>query len=242
MPITGVGIDGAVATFVVEAHVAAGHRRAQRLARIAHAADRLGELPHHLGAFGVAEVQAVRDRERSGPRDRHVARGLRHRVHRAEVGIQAAVAALAVARDDDGLQRARHADHRAVGIRARHRVALHDPVVLPPDPALRGDRRRCEHRAQRLAQIAVERRQRGVGAVGPLGLGDRAVVLRPVVGQRAGGHLGDHLSAVADREGRRPRRAWRSPRCATPNARTTPRRPPASRGARSRASAPGTPW
>ena len=54
-------VDRDVAGLVVEADVAAGDRQAQLAAAVGQAADGLGELPHHLGLLGGAEVQAVGD-------------------------------------------------------------------------------------------------------------------------------------------------------------------------------------
>ena len=68
----GRGMDVVVARRVVEADVAADDGDAERLARLAHALDDLGELPHHLGVLGVAEVEAVHERDR--PRARSTRR------------------------------------------------------------------------------------------------------------------------------------------------------------------------
>ena len=64
MPITGVGIDGAGRTLVVERDVAAGDRRAERGARLAHAAHRFAKLEVDFGPPRIAEVEVVRDRHR----------------------------------------------------------------------------------------------------------------------------------------------------------------------------------
>ena len=72
---TGVGSMSAPLRLVVEAHVAADDRQPERLARLGDALDDLGERPHHLGMLGVAEVEAVDERERRArPRTRHCAR------------------------------------------------------------------------------------------------------------------------------------------------------------------------
>ena len=194
-------VDRAVAALVVEAHVAAGHRRAERLAGVAHPADRLGELPHHLGPLGVAEVQAVRDRDRPRAGDRDVARRLGDRVHRAQVRVEPAEPALPVARDDRALQRARDPDHRGVGLRARDRVALHHPVVLPPHPALRGDARRgrapCGARRSRSPSNGVSA---GSSASTRAGSARGRSYSGPSSASEPRRHLRDHLAAVTDRE------------------------------------------
>ena len=58
-------IDRLAVGLVVEADVAAGNRRIEGAARLGDPFDRLDELPHDLGTFGIAEVQAV------GRTDRH---------------------------------------------------------------------------------------------------------------------------------------------------------------------------
>ena len=63
-------VDVVARGLVVEADVAADDRDAERPARLGHAVDRLGELPHHLGMLGVAEVEAVDERERPRARRR----------------------------------------------------------------------------------------------------------------------------------------------------------------------------
>ena len=55
----GRGVDRHVAGLVVERHVAARHRDAQLEAAVGETLDGAGELPHHLGVLGAAEVQAV---------------------------------------------------------------------------------------------------------------------------------------------------------------------------------------
>ena len=66
MPTTGVGSMSRPCALVVEADVAADDRDAEGAARLGHAVDGLGQLPHHLGVLGVAEVEAVDDGQRPG--------------------------------------------------------------------------------------------------------------------------------------------------------------------------------
>ena len=79
------GVDVAPARLVVEAHVAADDGDAERAARVAHAVDDLGELPHHLGMLRVAEVEAVDQRLGRRTHAREVAGRLDHREARAGV-------------------------------------------------------------------------------------------------------------------------------------------------------------
>ena len=71
-------VDVAAAALVVEAHVTAHHGQVERPTRLRHAVDRLRELPHHLRVLGVAEVEAVDERDRERARARDVQRGLGH--------------------------------------------------------------------------------------------------------------------------------------------------------------------
>ena len=89
-------MDVVVSGGVVEADVAADHRDAERLARLAHPLDDLRELPHHLGMLGVAEVETVDERARRRAHARKVARCLDHRELRADTRVERAEACLAV--------------------------------------------------------------------------------------------------------------------------------------------------
>ncbi len=80
--------DRATLRFVVERDVAPGDRQTERAARVAEAADALGQLPERLGSGRVAVVQAVRHTERAGACDRDVARRLGDRQRRAQPRIE----------------------------------------------------------------------------------------------------------------------------------------------------------
>ena len=95
-PTTGVGSMSAPRRLVVEADVAADDRDAERAARLAHAVDGLGQLPHHLGVLGVAEVQAVDERERAGADAREVEHRLGHDQRGAGARVDRAPAVVAV--------------------------------------------------------------------------------------------------------------------------------------------------
>ena len=145
-------VDRAAAGLVVERDVARDHRRAERLGRVAETADRLGQLPHDLRLLGIAEVQAVGERERPRAGARDVARRLGHRRDRAGARIEPAPARVAVDRHRERLARRRavlalHAHQRGVAAGTDHRVALHQRVVLALDPGLRAEVRRIEQRA-----------------------------------------------------------------------------------------------
>ncbi len=70
MPTVGRRIHRAGRALVVEADVAAGHRRVERAAGVGDAAAGLAELEEDLGLLRVAEVEAVGDAERHARRCR----------------------------------------------------------------------------------------------------------------------------------------------------------------------------
>ena len=84
------GVDRAAVRLVVERDVARDDRDAERLARGRHALDRLGQLPGDLRLLGVAEVEAVGDRERLAAGAGDVARRLEHGQRAAGVRVEPA--------------------------------------------------------------------------------------------------------------------------------------------------------
>ena len=137
-------MDVGAARLVVERDVPADDRDAERLARLAHALDDLGELPHHLGVLRVPEVEAVHERERARPCRRDVARRFEDDEPAAGARVELAEARLAVGRERERLRRALDAQHRGVGAGTGDRVQEQLVVVLARDPRLVGDRRRRE--------------------------------------------------------------------------------------------------
>ena len=130
--------DRRVARLVIEAHVASGDGGVERQARVAHPTDRLRELPHHDRPLGVAEVHAVRDRERPRTGRRDVARRLCHRVRGPQVRVQMTEPPLAIARQRQPLQRPGDPDHGGVRSDGRDGLSLDERVVLLEDPPLAG--------------------------------------------------------------------------------------------------------
>ena len=135
--------DGAAAArrlaLVVEADVAAHDREVERAAGFAHAFEAADELRHDLGPLGVAEVEAVGDRERPGADRAEVAVGFGDGLLSALIGVGVAVARGAVGGDRQRLLRAVDADHRGVAAGALDRVGADLAVILLPDPAARGE-------------------------------------------------------------------------------------------------------
>ena len=141
-PRTGVGIDVGPAALVVEADVAADDREGEGPARLGHPVDALGELPHDLGMFGVAEVQAVDDGHRRRPHAGQVGHALGQRERRAGPGIERAVAGIGVGGHRHpargvGQAGTGQAQERGVTARADHGVQEELVVVLAEDPARR---------------------------------------------------------------------------------------------------------
>ena len=148
MPMVGVGLIARAFGLVVERHVAADDGRLERAAGVAEAADGLDELPHDLGALGVAEVEAVGDGERLGADGGDVAVGLGDGEARAFVGIERAEARVAVGGEREPLGVGRiggaveDADDGGVGAGAHDGAEAHHVIVLAVDPLLRRDVRR----------------------------------------------------------------------------------------------------
>ena len=172
----------------------------------------LGELPHHRGVLGRAEVQAVRDRQRHRATAGDVAEGLGQRELGTGVRVELAEAAVAVGGDGDpemGVLVDPH--HAGVGGLREHGVALHVAVVLVGDPRLVAEVGRGGETEHGLAQLDVVGRPRQrLGSVSlqvvlPVGARQGAVVRRAVVGHRPWRDV-DHGLAVPHRS-----RAGRTP-------------------------------
>src|SRR5262249_40426422 len=89
-------IDGFAEGFIVEADVAAGDGCAEGGRGAGDAIYRLGELPHDFGFFRATEVQTVRGGDWTRAASGDIAGGFGHGVHRAELRIELAPAAVAV--------------------------------------------------------------------------------------------------------------------------------------------------
>jgi hypothetical protein len=194
-------VDGLAVGFVVEAHVAAGDRHVERTAGLGDALDRLHELPHDLGPFRVAEVQAVggADRNRAGTRD--VPGRLGHGELGAQPGTEVTVTAIAVDRQGKRARRPFYPHDPGAHAGGRDRVRPHHVVVLPVDPPLAGDGRGREQRHQHVPRRRrrAERRRIEHGHLGQVGGPARGpVVDRRLIDQRHVRDFGDDLPLVLD--------------------------------------------
>ena len=163
-------VDRPASALVVERHVAGHDRRAEHLAGLGHARDRLAQRIRGARALGVAEVEAVRDR-----------RGLRAAAgdveHRLGDGLGAAAPrverdarAVAVQRDGDPALGRRQAHDAGVAARAGDGARAHDLVVLLVDPGLGADVGRGQQRQQQRAGIGDRRHLIGARARARTGL------------------------------------------------------------------------
>src|SRR4030095_1528586 len=89
-------MNGNTVSFIIETHVATHNRNVEGETGGAHALNHLCELPHHLGIFRTAEVQAIRETDGARADASEIARRLHHRQYAADVRVQIAVAAVAV--------------------------------------------------------------------------------------------------------------------------------------------------
>ena len=92
------GINSFAARFVIQRHVAAGNRRAQRGAGFGNAVDGGRKLRHNFGLLRIAEVEAVGGGDGRCAGTRNFARSFRDGMHGAEFGIEIAPAAVTVER------------------------------------------------------------------------------------------------------------------------------------------------
>ena len=201
------GQDVAPARLVVEADVAAGHRRPQRQAAVHQALDRLDELPHHLWVFGGTEVQAVGDRHRLGAAHRDIAVGLRQCQLGTQVGVQLTVASIGIGGQCDAEVGVLVDTHHAgvVGL-GQHRVATHEAVVLVGHPTAVAQVRRT-HQAQNgfgelLSGVVARQMVRVVGVEGvqPLGTPLGAVIGRALVGNGPRIDIDDAFAVPVDEQ------------------------------------------
>ena len=213
----GRGVDVGAPRFVVEAHIATDDRQPERFAGLGDALHHFGERPHHLGMLGIAEVEAVDQRERRASRARDIASGFENHQPAAGARIEPAEPRLAVGRERQCLRRALDPQDRGIGSRRDDRVQEQLVVVLTPDPALLGDRRRGEQRQQLGGQIGTDAellaqaRCRIVRllSIQGRGTGARPVVHRPVA-EAARGHVGLGNAVGRDRGRRVAGRGYRS--------------------------------
>ena len=133
------GMDRAAVGVVVERDVAGDDRQRERLARLRHALDRLGELPPDLGLLRVAEVEAVGEPERLAPGAGDVARCFENRGSATRERVERADAPRAVEREREAAVRRSQAQHGCVESRPAHGARLDELVV-----AARHERPRAE--------------------------------------------------------------------------------------------------
>src|ERR1700722_6628755 len=136
----GRGINSFAQSFVVETDVAAGDGNFQLFAGFRDAVDGLGELPHDVRLFGIAEVEAVGCGHGSCSRTGDFAGGLGDGVHRSKARIEITPAAVAIERHGKPPLRALNSNYAGITCSGRvDRVRLHHVIVLLPYPALAAD-------------------------------------------------------------------------------------------------------
>ena len=120
-----------VTSLVVEGDVAARDWDIQLLRAIRQTMDGLAELPHHVGVFWRAEVQAVGHRVRTRTGNCHVAVGLSQRKTCAHVWIQLGVAPRSIRRNSHATGSFFvDAQNTRVRLLRLHSIATHVAVVL----------------------------------------------------------------------------------------------------------------
>ena len=136
---------------------------AERLAGGGHALDRLGQLPGDLRLLGVAEVEAVGDRERLAAGAGDVARRLEHGQRAAGVRVEPGDAARAVEADGEPSVRGPEPEDGGVEPGPADSARADEVVVAAVDPGAAAEVRRREE----LEQGAVARRPCGARRARP---------------------------------------------------------------------------
>ena len=130
-------INRAALGLVVERDVSRNHRRSERQAGLADAADALRELPHDLRPLRRSEIQTIGDRDRPSSASRDVAGRLGHRLLASLVRIEVAVERIDVRSHRQRPAGSLHAhDSRVATLRHCDRVCADGGVVLFVDPVL----------------------------------------------------------------------------------------------------------
>ena len=197
-------VDVGAIRLVVEAHVAADDGQLERPAGLGHPVHDLGELPHHLGVLGVAEVEAVHQRQVTGPGAGDVADGLEHGERPAGPGVEEAEPGLPVGGQRQGLAGLPQPQDGGVATRAVDGVEEQLVVVLAPDPRRVGDVGQRQHPEQLGTEVGAGREPLLQGRTG-VGGDERVLVCRPghgpvvdrAVAEALGRHVGQQLVTAA---------------------------------------------
>ena len=150
-------VDRPASALVVERHVARDDGRAEHLAGLGHARDRLAQRIRGARALGVAEVEAVRDRRGLRAAAGHVEHRLGHGLGAAAPRIERHARAVAVQGDRDPALGRRQAHDAGVAARTGDGARSHDLVVLLVDPGLGADVGRRQQCQQQRARIGDRR-------------------------------------------------------------------------------------
>src|SRR5262249_24482243 len=108
-------------------------------AGVSHTLDDLGEWPHHLRVFWTPEIEAIRKTKRSRTDACKIARRFRDHQSSSHVGIEIAVATVAVHRKRKPLVGSFESDHRSIGAGSYDCIVAHEMIVLSVNPFFRGD-------------------------------------------------------------------------------------------------------
>ena len=127
--------DRSPVALVVEGDVPGNDRNPQRLGRLRDPLDRLCQLPADLGLLGIAEVEAIRQRQWLAARARNVARRLEHGPGAAGKRVDFADPRT-VERDGNAAIAGKQVQNRRVEPGPPHRPRLDELVVLLVDPRL----------------------------------------------------------------------------------------------------------
>ena len=166
---------------VVQRHVPRDHGNPQRFARGHDPLDRPRQLPRTFRALGIADVEAVRDRERRRAHAHEIARRLRDRGRSSDERIDRRESWLRIDRERDAVVASFDAHDRCISSRTNDGVGADHLVVRAIDRSSRRDRRRGKKFEQLQSDLRRCRLRLGRGgcrARGPLRASDRSTTER----------------------------------------------------------------
>src|SRR5713101_9127407 len=131
------GRNRASCGFVVKADVAADDRDVKSERRITQALNSLDELPHDFRALWIPVVEAVRDPRRARSRAGYVAHRLTDRRDSPVIRVERAGARIRIDLQRKSAMRSFDPQNCRIAAGTHHRVAAHNPIVLPEDPSPR---------------------------------------------------------------------------------------------------------
>src|SRR5690625_997472 len=164
-------IDRLLPAFVVETHISTDNRNIKKGTSFRQPADRLLQAVKNLRFVRIPKIQIIGHRQRNGTTASEIAERFRHRDQTAPIGIEIAIAAIAVIGNRNKFFNTiiqPQTDDASIASRFNDRVALPHRVELTVNPPFGRDRRIFEHPRKHLrkrSSIEIVNRRRFPGPV-----------------------------------------------------------------------------